>query len=271
MLKLWSRRKPALAGAATLIFCLIVICGIIGAVASRQRLNARIASLELEKKQIQDDMRISLISGLTKLRDTYRLNTELLNQIWVLEYFFGPTLLNRADATADVWNKRIHTIRWLVKDARDHGRGDDMETLLWESALAFWLVCDGDYAESEPLLAANRERWSQRLAPVDEWLSQLQVLSACAVVNRQMAQTTAKDAATLDPAELDAAIAALNQADVQLTTDRAGTPIHMLVLDSLKRAYEPALRNDVQIHDALAIRYKALYDNKQKKPAKPSP
>jgi predicted Ser/Thr protein kinase len=267
VLKLWSRRKPALAGASALIFTLIIICGAIGAAASRQQLHVRIATLELEKKQIEDKNRATLIAALTKLRDDYRMNTELLNQIWALEHYFGPTVLDLRDPSAAIWGKRIDVIRWLVQDAHKNGRGDQMETLLWESALAFWLVCDGDHQQAEPLIEQNQRKWSARLDANDDWLAQLRALSQCAIVNRHAALAGLPGASLPDRSELERAAADLHAIDERLSIDRAGTPMHMQVIDSLAEAYGPALMNDPVRHADLTQRYAALWDSRRKKPA----
>lgn len=266
VLRLWARRKPGLAAAAALGFLMIGTSAIVGqrlsAIANQKRVEAAVTQSKLvqqgEAQQKEIAGRVELAKHLTSLKQTYRLNLEVLNQIWLLEYVFGPRVLNVEQAQSQLWQNRIKIIRGVVNEARRQGRGNQMETLLWEGALGFWLVSDGDYTEAEPLLTENIAKWSVRLDANDEWLTTLRAMAACAAVNRRVAQAATVKTTTGSDAELLQLQAALDAYSNQLDDGRTGTPVHLLVLRATAALHGPTLLNDPRRRDDAVKWHEAL-------------
>jgi hypothetical protein len=253
-LRLWAGRKPALAATTAAIVVLAVASAAVAlrlnAIANRNRLDAAIANIRLEQSQREETQKKAaqgeLVAKLMTLKNQYHLNTEILPQIWLLEYVTGPKVLNLPNSQARLWENKVETLRWLVNDARTHNRANAMETLLWESALAFWLVSGGEYTQSQPLLDSNIARWSMRLEPEDPWLSDLKAISVCAQMNRILDEARLNPQSTdrSEAGQLQKTVAALRQIDHQTPADHRGTPLHVLVLTRLQDAYAPAGLND---------------------------
>lgn len=250
--RLWIRRKPALAGALGAIV-LLSIAGVFTArhyssLARQRQLEAAVSQARLDEQKLakaeQDRNRIAIMNKLVTLQKNYRYNTDILPQIWYLEYLLGPKVLDIPEAQSRLWEHRVQTIRWFVNDAREHGRDEAMETLLWESALGFWLVGGGDHAEAEPLLKANLERWRKRLEANDQWLVDIETLRLCAAANRLAATAAAGPVTTVDHGELRTVESALARIDQSMPSDHRGTPLHFLVLDRLIDLHGPKLLNN---------------------------
>jgi hypothetical protein len=262
-------------------FVLIVASVIAGqrlsAVASEKRLEAAVAQSKLKEQEAAQQQekaaQLEIARQFTTLKQTYRLNLEVLSQIWLLEYVFGPRVLNVEQAEALLWKNRIKVIRGVVDEARRAGRGEQMETLLWEGALAFWLVSDGDFVEAEPLLQRNIAGWSSRLDADDEWLATLQAMAACAAVNRCVAE--ARDRVGKRPADADSELrsiqAALDQYSDHLDDGHTGTPVHLLVLRATEALHEPSLLNDSKRRDDAANGHAALQEVSPSKPTATRP
>jgi hypothetical protein len=184
---LWARRKPGMALALALIALLLVAGAVTGqrmTVAAQQRRLDR-ARLAAEAKVRRGYHRL-VQDFLNSLRSAGRdgIGTELLPKLWCVEWVYGPTILGTGSTGAELWEVRVELIRELIEQARAAGGGDDLDALLWESALAFWLVSDGEHEESEPMLAALKERWVRLLEPEDPWLHQIEALRICAAISR---------------------------------------------------------------------------------------
>lgn len=266
VLGLWMRRKPALAAALGLIIALVISgTAMIMHWASRaqqEAIRAAVTKVELDHEQKEKAQKLAIQTGvvnaLTTLKSKdYRLNTELLTVIWALEYAFGPTVLGVPDAQSKLWLIRTDKLRSLIERAHEDGRGDELETLLWESALGFWLVCDRNYTEVEPLLEENLRKWTLRLAPGDDWMVNVKAMRDCAALNRIAAlQPTAP--ATIDQLrELETTLIADNEA---VARQHQGTPMHFLVLRSLADLYAPMLLNQPQRQDDLMRERQILID-----------
>ncbi len=275
---LWARRKPGLAAAMATIVVLVLA----GAatlqywmsVAAEHRMQAAIAQLEVQHKEERERAIQLLVTRVTRtlgeLGHDYRLATEGIIKVWLLEYVFGSKLLDIADAGPELWKSRISLLRNAVRTFHEQGRAEHMETAMWESALAFWLVSDKDYKEAEPLLRANIAKW-ERAFPQDPWIEHLRAMAAAAVVNRFLVQTEAGAHARhwqeAEWKELQEAEARLLAVCEGLPEDHRGTPFHLLALRSLKDLYSPQLLDQPQRAAAIDAEYAELTAPRSKRAA----
>jgi serine/threonine protein kinase len=265
-LNLWRRRKPGVAISLLVIIALLIggsfVAMHFASVARDRELLAAVNKGKFEKEQeYRDHGRArskTLRSALSVLKDDYRFNTEVLTYIWIFEYIYGPAVYGMPDVQSELWKSRIAQTRNLVHITRAAGREDDMETLLWESALGFWLVCDKDYLEAEPLLDQNLQKWRQKIKPDDNWIANLEAIRLCAAANRYvaLAAATPVDRTQIEP--LETALAAAGE---RVAQRHEGTPIHFLVLDSRASLWGPNLLNDPVRHDQMKRDLQVLKDN----------
>ncbi|MCH8344726.1 MAG: serine/threonine protein kinase [Planctomycetes bacterium] len=264
-IKLWTRRKPALAGAAAVIVVLILASGValqyLRSEASQRRLEAAVSEARLEEEErSRDNFRTHLTRFVARLEEAHSqgLANDVLTQIWLGEWLFGPTVLADGPDRFELWDMRVNIVRDLVEQAKNAGRDHDFHTLLWESALGFWLIKDGEYREVEPLMAENYTKWQALLDPEDPWLVHLQAMRACAVVNRLADERDDSESPRGSPQESLPIASTLEQAEQMLNADAPGSPLHLLVLGSMRRLYEPDLLDRPQRMKAVEERRRAL-------------
>ena len=264
-LALWSRRKPALAAATLLILALLTTSGIVvrqfAAAVAQERLEKAVANANLEQEERhRAEFRLVLQGFVAQIAQGREegLETELLPQIWSMEWFHGSTVLGEGPDPLELWRLRVDVVRDLVLKNKSEGRAHTLDTLLWESALGFWLIRIREYREAEPLLSQNYANWKAILAPDDPWLAHLQAIQASAVVIRLTDEQQRSDNFPNENREFLAAKATLERVDQMLKEDAPGSPIHILVLDHLKILYGPELLDQPDRHAEIAERREAL-------------
>jgi len=262
VIKLWAIRKPALAVSVGVIALLLMAGSIIGirlnGVAQDRKLAAAVAEIKLmEREQWQANAAktaTKISNSVRVLGDDYRLKTEAIVKIWIFEYLLGPQVLGMPDQQRSLWMSRVEVLRTLVHEAQRDGRDHEFEPLLLSSLLAFFLVNDGDFEESIPLLDVSLARWSSAFSD-DPWLNDLRAIRLGAEVNRLVRF----------PTHSIAAIEGLNE-QLQIAIDgqqasRAGTPIHFLLLKSQAMLHGPSLLNQPEREKHLRQVLADLIDN----------
>lgn len=258
VVSLWIRRKPALASLTGLLAAAIIAASIVGT----KYAVAQVRLGEEERwRQHESSMLTSIANSMKAMKTDYRLNTDLLSQIWVFEYLFGPTVLDLPDFQATLWKHRIHNIRNLVNAARERGESDYLETLQWETALAFWLVRDKDYIEAEPLLVGLRDKLAARLLPGDPWFDGIQAMALCAKVNR-FAATPQEQPDERRRADLLGVESELRVVGDRIAARSKGTPMHILVIDGLIDLQGPSLLASPDMLKQLEEDRRVLMDTK---------
>ena len=239
---LWTKRKPAVAASAILIVVLSLAAGTaivhFSAVARQQRFENAITAVKLDQEekyrtQFQENMRA--IAARLRESKAMGLSHEVLPSIWLAEWLFGPTVLGRGRERSELWEMRMEVIGDLVDRYRSEAGPNAVQTLLWETALGFWLVGEGRPSEAEPLLDGNLTRWKGLLDPNDPWLNQVQAMKDCATValagNGEPFQRT--NLVVLEPR--------LAAQERTLDAQEPGSPLHYLVLVQLQTLYGPDL------------------------------
>ena len=237
---LWIRRKPTLAASVVAIALLTIT----GSVALVKMLVAR----ELVSQRLRYETSARRAFS-TLQSEEYRFNTELFPIIWMLEWFYGPTVIDSPDAQAELWQGRVQAIRRLVESAELQGSGDQLQPMLWKSTLAFWLVCGRQHQEAASILNQAVPRWKSILGEGDPWLNVLGALEHCADVDRLI---EASQQSRPSDSELRSLEAKLQDDESVMGSLYRGSQIHLLVLQRMADLNEPALLNHAGRRDELA-------------------
>lgn len=246
-MRLWARRKPALAASLVLILLLIAASGLaldhLASVANQRRLDAAVAEAraeEVERQQREGRRTLwTFIGSVEQARDE-GLSNQLLMVIWLSEWLFGPTVLGDGPERFEIWRMRIDTVRDKLEKARAAGGEDSFHTLLWESALGFWLL-EEDCREAETILDANYRKWQAILDPDDPWLNHLLAMLACATISRLSEPGGAAEETAREAADLEQLADLLDRAEAQLDADASGSALHRVILDRQRVLYGPGL------------------------------
>jgi hypothetical protein len=277
---LWARRKPSLA----MTSMLVLIVGTIGltvanhysreadrkaaeaerqtAEAQRKSLEAQIAQAELDRKSAVDAERQRILDALSMrlptIKDDRRFLTDMLMQVWVYEFVYGPKALGDPLAAKQMWSVRVNAIRNMLTQREASGEGDTLESTLWRYALAFWLVSDHDHAEATPHIERVHAAWSRSLTASDPWLRDLQTLRTCAEVN----QTLADGAMPSRLSDLEKRLLHHEEA-IRIAYPRS--PLHYLVLNRLADVYGDRGLNRPEDVERVRSHIDSLLDNTQNK------
>jgi hypothetical protein len=235
-LHLWVRRRP---GQAAWVGALLGIAAAGTAFAVRWG-NER--HLRREEERLRQSSIAHLDEAIQGLMEAHEAGaaTELLPQIWLLEWVYGPTVLRRGVDWTELWRLRRDVIASLVQRRRAEGLHDDVQTLIWEGALGFWLITAGRCGEADAVLERNLALWRARLAsPDDPLLADLELMRVCAAVGR-----TATAPAEAAPGDLIQIEARLQEARRRFERDSPEAPLRHLVLRSLVMLKGPSLLDD---------------------------
>lgn len=259
LVRLWAARRPAVAAAVVLIALVAAAsAGVVrhySELAATRRREADAAAARIDSaRSTLEDMYVALSAASRK-----GIGDQMLPVIMMLEWTSGPDIVGTPGDASFLWHDRVRIVREQLAEAERAGRDGDLEPLILESALGFWLTCDGNTAEAEPLLARNIQRWRERLGPDDLWIRRMEAVAACAAAARVLAAAAADPAHTPGADELLALAAPLRQAADQLFSGRSeGSPVHRLVLRTLVRLHEPGRIGDPAEHRRLIARLKSL-------------
>ncbi|MFG0329101.1 MAG: serine/threonine-protein kinase [Phycisphaerales bacterium] len=246
---LWRRRNPV-AAAALVLAVLIGATGFgvsrrYAAIAEAREYERWLAESRANEEAIgREKFEEFRANWLARMGATYRdgVTTEILPQMWGMEWLYGPTALGGAQDASELWKHRAEVVRGLLELNRANGGDEHAFSLLWETCLGFWLVVSGDSIEAEPLLLSNREKWRRRLEPDDPFLADLQTLVVAARVNRFLAES--KEGATVSPGELLDALEWLEQDAARPRAGETRSPLQTLASERTAILYGPHLLDD---------------------------
>jgi predicted Ser/Thr protein kinase len=246
--RLWVRRRPGQAALVATIGFVLVACAAVIAWLRVEAVAAQ-AGLDAEASQRRDFVRI-----VDRFRAGYKeakskgLADQILPQIWLMEWLFGPTLLGEGPDRLLLWMDRIEVIRNRLATMRAAGLEGTWEYAMWETALGFWLVEQALYDEARPLLDASAGRWRRLLAVEDPMLEHIRTLEACATIGQLAAAGAAPPGSgsqTADrPGLLRATTDHLVEVEAALADDVPNSPLHRLVRRQLCLAFGPALLDE---------------------------
>ncbi len=244
--RLWVKRKPAQAVLTALMILLATASGVSLQHAREKRFEAAVLQDGLDREeQYRKDFRQNMGEVLEGIEASQKkgLSEQIFASVWVAEWLFGPTVLGEGVERQKLWEVRTKVVRDFLAEAEANGKADGFRSTMWESALCFWLIREGDHTEGLPMVTRNLEKWEAFLDPEDDWVLTIQAMQACAFVNR----LTDPDAGDLDekirPADTNETARILEEADRVLNDIAPGSPMHRLVLDRMRLLYGPDLLN----------------------------
>lgn len=246
--QLWARRRPGVAVAVAAVVLTVIAGTVVAFYLMNQRNAQELRALEAEhqadvervraeeKKRAFAQTRDILHQAFDRTHQTLdnRASTQALPVMWNMEYLFASSALGRPDDTEMFHQMRLRTVERLIEQAHAEGRGDHIDTMLWRTTLAFWLVSDGELdslARAQPILADIREEWSDRLSG-DRWLDFLDAIELAAIV-KHAAHAHDSELAAETASQLETTLAALGAHEESLRSDDVGSPLHVLVLESM--------------------------------------
>jgi serine/threonine protein kinase len=251
--RLWIRRRPGLAASLGVVTILLI-----AGVFALQNILVTQARLETEKsvrRQFTAELTTYMVD-FDLLVEGGELPNELLSNLWLVEWLYGTTTLGQGLDRRDVWNRRIDVIRQYVDKAIDDGRADHLDTLIWETALAFWLIRNGAYDEAEQHLDRVRGVWARIIPSSDPWLADLAAMDSSLVVFRTAsAEHVERD--ELNELRIDHS-PRLQRAARRFDRTHRGSPVHRMVLDALVDLYGPRLLDDDERVDEFRTQRKAF-------------
>ncbi len=255
--RLWASRKPAVAVATVLILIMVVVGG---PAVQHLRIEAAVAEAELQKEEeYRQKFRARLRGFLRRFRASVEkgIAHEVLPQVWVAEWLFNDKVFGQGTEQLELWELRKEAIRDLMANARLTGGEWAFAAMLWETALAFWLVNDGEYGEAQPLIAGNHAKWAAVLDSEDPWLLYIRALGACCVVGPLAGCDLDSTSVATVRSDLDSIAAVLEAAEISLHQEEWGSPLHVVVLSHLLMLYEPDL---LDLPDRLAVVQRTYLD-----------
>lgn len=176
---LWIRRHPALAGAVAAALAATAL-GAAGTLHfARQARESRAAAIDAQQTLDAVGEELSIRYEFVEA-SLERASEETIGLIHAYETLIGQSVLATPGLKARLWQDRIRFAAAVVARNHAQGKSDHLETLFWESALGFWLVCDDRPEEATPILERNAAAWSARLSPGDAWLTHLDFVRICA-------------------------------------------------------------------------------------------
>jgi hypothetical protein len=264
--RLWAQRRPGVATLLTMLVIAVAAGGGTGGwlytIANERRVQEAVLRVELAEKDFQKGQAQAAaergVADKAALRDTLGMmlktlplkgqmgaESSILTETALLEWLFSPRIVHDPEQLAKVWSKRLSVMRQAVSERLRTGHVSDLETLLLESTLGLWLTLDGDPAEAEQVLDRNATEWAKHVSSDDPWMARLDAMRNCAAARRVLDTIRASGPSPTVTCELDRLAGLLTNADKDLRN--AGlTPIHLLVLWTLRDAYGPDGLNDRQ-------------------------
>lgn len=155
--------------------------------------------------------------------------------------------------------QRIALVRSIIARQSAEGRGDDMESAVWRLTLATWLVVDKELHGDEVEASTAALEALHRLArPEDRLVVYARAVRDAAIIKRSsyaLAASSSDEAARQAAAD---AAASLARAEVELNNRDAGSPVHLLALHALSKAYEPRLLDQPKQQEEIVARTRKL-------------
>jgi hypothetical protein len=168
----------------------------------------------------------SVLNGSVRVVSTSTSTDDWLPIMTILETMFGPALDEAAGI--DIWTPRLGAVRDLLARAKATGREAELEPLMWETVMGYWLLRTDQPEEAREVLTANRERWASS-HPGDAWMRNIDAMLACAQARIALQTQTGMETA------------AVQLEGLKLVTDHwhVGRSIERMVLSTQADLYGP--------------------------------
>jgi hypothetical protein len=236
------RRQP-LAVALGSALVVAVFLGLGAAAYVRQRTvrtelehRAELAEQNAEAIRVRFAQADVLLGSTTRLVKSFSGNgDDWMPVMTIIETMAGPAL-SAEGIGPELWASRVDVIRSLVEAAKAAGRENDLEPMLWEPVLGYWLVRAGKLDEAQARLESSRAKWAARTAEGDPWLAGIDAMLAC---------ISAKRAVTAgSPDSMRVASGRMESIDPRAASWKQGRLINRLVLKTRTELYGPYGLND---------------------------
>ncbi len=251
--RLWVRRRPALAAMLLLLLLSIVSLGGYGFAENQRRQAEELRAVEAERAREQEEHRAELetiraqeqtrinalasqkLSGLVALlrrAGDEAANDWLLPTVWNIEFLLERELLLSEEVQGTLSKIRIGSIEKLIEQADKAGRSDYLETMLWRTTLALWLVAQGDVdslTRAEEALASLEDHWPHVLNEHDPWLNYVEAIRACAHAKRLISDQSGSESIESARERLGAAHSMLERHAQQLGESDPDSPVYLLI------------------------------------------
>jgi hypothetical protein len=250
--RLLARREPL-----ALVLALVAVATAMAGSALAVRIHQRGAEREMQIKlgRAQDQVAMekesrarfqAVLSGAIRVMSNSGSTDDWLPTMTVLETMFGPALEDAGGP--DIWTPRIGAARDLLARAKAAGRENELEPMMWETVLAYWLLRADQPEDAREVLLVSQARWRERFNPGEAWMRDLDAMLACS--NAKLALQNHADLAAA-AAELEA---------LQLNSDHwhVGRTIQRMVLATQIDLYGQEALNLPSKGKAAAKKLKAL-------------
>lgn len=183
---LWFRRGPVRA-IALLLAGVLLLLSVSGA--------AWLVSLRASQEFWQT-RRLATLKRIRDQKDV--LPFEVVPQLWLVEWLFGPRVFATGEDPLALWHLRVETAGAAAALARDAAPGPSLDAALWTTAHGWWLMRDDRLDEAVAALDRARSDWEALLPPEDRFLGTIAALDATARLRRALGAGL-RDRAALDP------------------------------------------------------------------------
>ncbi|MFN0010473.1 MAG: protein kinase domain-containing protein [Phycisphaerales bacterium] len=165
--------------------------------------------------------------------------SDWLYELSMMETISGSLLRPDERGELSYWTKRIELTTAHLEAERAAGRAQNVDNLMLESALAFWLLNAKDLEGARRLVDRNAEGWRAALPREQGWVRHLDILrgiiDACEVFNEVY-----EAKAPLTPtqrARLEAALVEIKKEREVFVGLRQGSALHEFALNTIAYAY----------------------------------
>ncbi|HVZ93058.1 MAG TPA: serine/threonine-protein kinase [Phycisphaerales bacterium] len=202
---------------------------------------------------------LEYVDGRERLYDESQRNMEILGEkisnpqweskglyvIWILEWIGGTSVMGDAKFKEYLFDHREQIIRARLERARQEGRDNDVEPLMWETSLAFWLLEDAkkyDHAELAAILDHNLTGWLRTASPEDWTIETVRMLRAAATARSigEIASKAGKPTADQHQELLRCAGTLRHYVDEAPPSVRH-SPMRVLAMRALRHVHAPSL------------------------------
>jgi len=182
--KLAARRRPGVAIAwaftAAAVIAGVGAAGYWASVATKSKKVAEVA----DKRMTSERDRIGTFIKTLRLLNKQGFGMDLVPTVVVLESLYGVSVLGTPENRTEAWAMRNDTIRSFINESIRTGHGSDIEVLMWQGVLGYWLLNANQLEEAERLLSDAAHKWSVRDTTGDPITKQVRLLSVSASVKK---------------------------------------------------------------------------------------
>lgn len=241
MTQLAARRKPLAAGGLIVAIASLIAGTAAGGYWASVALRNERETTAVRGRMSTANKELGSVIDTLKRLGLAGIGQDLIPITVALEGLYGNAVLGSPEDREKLWAERIGTVRSIINDYTAAGRHNQVETLLWEAVLGFWLINNGKFADAEKVLIPSAAKWAAKGMADDPLAAQVRRLAASATVNRLSAASKSRPLQVEELAEL-AKLEPVLQAGL-LPAPPGGTPTRLRTLEAMALLYEPAMLN----------------------------